>query len=130
MAIFWLPEEDSVAILFRYLFSGIGFLLTVSALYLPFNTLDVRVSEKQITRIRKWFGIVLKRQQIAPNELRHISIEKGARSSSNNKQVQYYRLVGHGPFGKFRFAGSIDDMALLETLKDKINEFAGIKPTT
>ncbi len=126
MAVYWLPDDGFTATLFRYLFSGIGLLLVVGGLYIPLNTLDVRINRQRIVRVRSWLGIVLKKQEINPAELRSIEIVKGASSSDQNGTTQFYRLVGKGDFGKIRLAESIDDKALIESLRSKIQQFAGI----
>lgn len=130
MAVYWLPESTGMGQLFRHVFGLAGLLMTVGGLYIPFNTLDVRISRQQLTRIRTWFGIKIKQQVIHPGELRDISIQRGASTTSQQKTTIYYRLVGSGEFGEFRFAESIDDKALLEVLAAKIREFAGLSIST
>ena len=130
MAVFWIPDPGLAAVFLRYVFGIAGAAMVAGALYIPLNTLDVRVNRKQISRIRSWCGLVLKRQSISPGELREITIEEGTSSSDQNKKTTYYRLVGKGDFGEFRFAESIDDRALLEALQRKIADFAGLGTRT
>ncbi|MEM9622790.1 MAG: hypothetical protein AAF993_14145 [Pseudomonadota bacterium] len=127
-AVYWLPGDDFVTGLFRYVFGLVGLGMTLGGLYIPFNTLDVRINRNQVSRSRSWFGIRIKQQEIDPRQLRDIKITEGASTTSQNKHTVYYRLVGVGDFGEFRFAESIDDRALLEALAAKIREFAGLAP--
>ena len=126
MAVYWLPDEDGLTTIFRYLFGFAGLALTLGGLYVPFNSLDVRVNRNEITRIRSWLGISIKRQRIKPSQISEIHIEEGASSSNKNRKIQYYRLVGRGDFGEFRFAETIEDLTLLKALQEKIRGFAGI----
>ena len=127
LAVFWfLPNDDFFTGIFRYVFGLAGLLMLIAAFYIPLNSLDVRISEQKISRIRKWLGIAFKSQTISPREIQHLEIQSSGSTQTGDKKVTFYKLVGKGEFGKFRFAESIDDRALLEALEAKIREYAGL----
>jgi len=69
LAVFWLPENAGMGGLFRWVFGLAGLGMTLAGLYVPFNTLDVRINRQRITRIRTWFGINIRQQEISPQQL-------------------------------------------------------------
>ena len=122
-----IPDSYAVPAFIRFVFGFVGFATTLAALYLPLNTLDVRINNKQMLRVRKWLGISLKQQAIEPADIQDIEIKRSSRTTSKNKTITYYHLIGIGKFGKFRFAESIDDRAMLEALEKQIRKFAGLQ---
>ena len=123
----FIPENDFGMIIFRLVFGLVGLPLILGSFYLPFNSLDLRISRTQIIRERFWFGMRIKRQEVIPSQLTQIEVSKGASSTSGNKTTQYYRLIGKGSFGKIRLAEGVTDKALITAIRNEIMGYAGLK---
>jgi hypothetical protein len=111
----------------RWIVGLIGAVAGGVGLYMPFNSLDVRVSRTRIERVRSWFGFVIARQRIRPTQLRKVEIAQGSTLTINTKTTVYYRLIGKGSFGKFRLVESIPDRGLVEAIRDRILLHAGLR---
>ena len=102
-----------------------GFCLLLLAAYLPFTVVDVEVSRRRIARVRRWWGIVLKRRIVAAEEMHDLSIDRG-RSGSIGRS---FDLVGRGEFGKLKLIDDIPDPEMLAALRRQIILAAGLRPS-
>lgn len=125
----FVPPDDFSATLIKWVFGIFGWCLVLGACYVPFNRLEVRVGPAEIKRVRAWLGIVIRRQRIRPAQLRELAIKRGSSTQVGARTTIYYRLVGKGPFGEFRFLESISDKPLVEALRDRVMEYAGLAQT-
>ena len=111
----------------RLVFGVIGSMGVAVGLYLPFNALDVRISRREIRRVRTWLGMVIRRQKIRPAQLQALEIEQGASYYVNHRTTVYYRLEGIGGFGKFRLLESIPDRTLVAGIREQVMAYAGLR---
>lgn len=123
----YIPDDDFMAVVFRGIFGLAGLAMLVGALYLPFNTLDVRITHGQIARIRTWFGIVVARQEVDASVISSLDIEEGASSSSGNKTTVFYRLIAKGSAGDVRVAEGITNRQFIDALRERVMRFAGLE---
>ena len=123
---FLIPDEGFVTELMRWLFGVAGWGMLLASVYIPFNSLDVRINRNEIRRIRGWFGMVVKQEKIAPDELTELAIAQGSTVTAGSKTTIYYRLIGKGPFGEFRIAETIADRSLVEALRRQVMAAAGL----
>ena len=79
-----------------WIFTILGIVGLGIGLYLPFNTLDVRISPTELKRVRAWFGFVIRRQSVRPQQLRKLEIAKGASTTVNDRTTVCYHLVAKG----------------------------------
>ncbi len=122
----FLPDEGLTTTILRVVFGFFGFVLIALAAYLPFNSLDVRISKREISWIRTWFGLVVDRRKISPRDIQTLEIAKGSSSTDASGTTIYYRLTGKGAFGTFRLLESISDRALVEALREQVMAAAGL----
>ena len=124
---FVVPDEGFTTSVIRLTFGVFGFCLLLLSLYLPFNSLDVRISRKKIKRIRSWFGVVVSAREIRPGELEELEIGRGSSASSGTDTTVFYQLVGKGNFGRLKLIESIPDRALVEAVREQVMTAAGLK---
>ncbi len=120
-------DEGFTTSVMRWAFGGFGIGLLLLALYLPFNSLDVRINRRKLKRVRSWFGLVIRTQEISAQDLDELEIDKGASSSSGNKTTIYYELIGKGCFGRFKLIESIPDRVLVEAIRRQVMLAAGLR---
>lgn len=125
----FLPEDDFIATIFGFVFGAAGIGLLLGGLYLPFNSLDVRITRGQILRVRSWFGVVIARQQVSADGLSSLDIEQGMSSTSGNKTTIYYRLVAKSAAGDLRLAEGISNKQFMDALRERVMRFAGLEQT-
>lgn len=87
----------------------------------------MRISKRRLKRVRTWFGVVVGSQEIAPQQLEELEIDKGSSTSSGNKTTIYYQLTGKGSFGRFKLIESIPDRVLVEAIRRQVMLAAGLK---
>ena len=112
-----------------WIFTILGIVGLGIGLYLPFNTLDVHISPTEFKRVRAWFGFVIRRQSVRPQQLRKLEIAKGASTTVNDRTTVYYHLVAKGSFGKFRLVDGLADRGLVEAIRDQVMIHAGLEQT-
>jgi hypothetical protein len=125
----FLPDEGFSTSVMRWAFGAFGLCLLALALYLPFNTLDVRISRQKLKRVRTWLGLVVRSQEIAPDELEELEIDKGSSTTSGARTTIHYELVGRGKFGRFKLIESIPDRILVEAIRRQVMLAAGLRPS-
>lgn len=125
---FLVPDEGFTTSVIRLTFGVFGFCLLLLSLYLPFNSLDVLISRKKIRRIRNWFGVAVRVQEIRPGELEELEIDRDSRTSTGARTRIFYRLVGRGRFGRFKLMENIPDRTLVEAVRAQVMMAAGLKP--
>lgn len=123
-----LPAD--AGLLMTVLFGAIGWGMLLVGLYLPFNTLDVRVSPEESKRMRHWLGIPLSRQRVPTAQIRSLDVTEGIRTRSGDRTTVYHRLEGKGAFGTFRFVEGVPDRNLVEALQERISRCTGIATTS
>ena len=123
----FLPEQGFDGWMIRGVFGLFGFGMLAGALYLPANSLDVRVGAERLTRERRWFGVRTRHQEIRPAQIHELTITKGGSTTKGGKTEIDYRLVAKGEFGEFRIAEGISDKPLLDALRNKVMGFAGLE---
>lgn len=102
-----------------------GFSLILLAVYLPFAAVDVAVSRRRIERVRKCWGIALKRRVIPAADVADLSIDPGRTGTIG----QSYDLVGRGRFGKLKLVDDIPDREFLDRIRHQIMRSAGLRPS-
>jgi hypothetical protein len=120
-----LPDQQAASSAVKVVSMVFGGALVLIALYLPFSSVNVRISRKKIERIRYWSGISLGRRTVRPVEVEELQIDAGRHGTSRTS----YDLVGLGTFGRLTLIHGIPDRALLETLRRQIMLAAGIRPS-
>ena len=126
-AMWLLPDDGFTASAIRFSFGSFGTCLLLLGLYLPLNTLDVRVSRRKLKRVRSWLGLVLSSQEISPTELDELAIDKGASTTSGIRTAICYRLIGKGEFGRFELVESLPDRTLVEAIRRQVLHVAGVR---
>jgi hypothetical protein len=126
-AVILVPDEGFTTAVMRFAFGGFGVCLLLLSVYLPFNTLDVRISRRKLKRVRCWLGMVVSSQEITPTDVEELEIDKGASSTTGNRTTIYYELVGKGKFGRFKLIESIPDRMLVEAIRRQVMLAAGLK---
>ena len=104
------------------IFAACLFLL---AAYLPFAVVDVEVSRRKIERVRRCWGVSVRRRTVSADAVADISIEHG-RSGSIGRS---YDLVGRGDFGKLKLVDDIPDREFLDAVRRQIMLAAGLRPS-
>ncbi len=105
-------------------FAFAGCLLLLAA-YLPFTSVDVAVSRRRVERVRRCWGIALKRRSVAAEDLDDLCIDPG-RSGTIGRS---YDLVGRGAFGELKLIDDVPDREFLDTLRRQIMLAAGLRPS-
>jgi hypothetical protein len=126
LAALLLPDQIPSVWLFRLVFATFTAALLLVALYLPFSSLEVRVSRQAVTRLRLWFGVEINRQQVRPQQVRGLEIAAIAGNSLPAGLAHSYRLVASGDFGCMRLLDGISDRLLMEALRAQIISAAGL----
>lgn len=126
----WLPGQELVSTAVRIASGCFGACLLLLAFYLPFNAVDVRIDRRRLVRVRSWFGLAVRRLEIAPAELTGIEIDQGHTASVGRTGSLSYQLVGRGRFGRVKLVESIPDRALVETIRQHALLAAGLKPSS
>ena len=80
-----IPDEGFTASVMRWAFGSFRIGLLLLAFYLPFNSLDVRINKRKLRRVRSWFGLVIRTQEISAQDLDALEIDKGASSRRGRK---------------------------------------------
>lgn len=80
-------------------------------LYMPCNTLDVKIAKDSITVRRAVLGIGLYRKKVAMSQLKQVVLEEGVRSQVNGRYTVTYCVVAIGQNG--------EKLVLAEGLKGK-----------
>ncbi len=123
-ALLFAEFDDGLA---RLIFGALGAIATGAGVYLPNNTLDVRISPREIKRERSLFGVVIRRQRIRPEQLHKLDIAEGASMYIGDKTTVYYQLVGKGSFGKFQLVDGIADRGLVEAIREHVVAHARLR---
>ena len=124
---FFLPGDGFADILMRIVFPVVGGIMVAASCYIPFNTLDVRISKQKMERIRTWCGLTVARTSIVPAALSSLDIAQGSSTRSGSRSTIYYRLTGKSASGDFRIAEGIANRQFLEVLRDRVLTFAGLE---
>jgi hypothetical protein len=123
----FMPDEGFTTSVIRFAFGCFGVCLLLLSAYLPFNSLDVRISRRKLKRVRSWLGMVISSQEISPVELEELEIDKGSSTTSGTRTTIYYELVGRGDFGRFKLIESIPDRSLVEAIRRQVMLTAGLR---
>ena len=78
--------------LFGGIFGGVGALVAVSALYLLFRSLEVRIEGNTITSVRRWLGIPLRRRSLSRSAFHRFEKVKGAHMQAGGKHTLFYSV--------------------------------------
>jgi hypothetical protein len=125
-AALWLPVQGPDSWLFRDVFAAFAAALLLVTIYLPGNSIDIRVGVDAIWRLRLFCGVVIHRQRIRPQQVQALEIEAGTGLQSGGRITHSYRLTGSGEFGSLRLLDGISDRTLMETLRAQIITAAGL----
>jgi len=123
----FLPDEGFSTSAIRVAFGCFGVCLLGLSVYLPLNSLDVRISRKKLKRVRSWLGMVVSSQEITPLELEELEIDRGSTTTAGTNTTIYYELVGKGKFGRFKLIESIPDRVLVEAIRRQVMMAAGLR---
>lgn len=110
--------------------AGLGFFcaaLTLLALYLPLNSLDVRLGDQEVRVQRRWCGLPLGRRRIHLGELREIQVKKGSSTTYMGKSTLRYRvnlILRSG--GEVTIAEGLSPLARAQALQDVIKDRLGM----
>lgn len=122
-----LPDQGFASAVIPYVFGFFGVSLLVLAAYLPFNTLDVRVSRHRLKRVRSWLGFSISSLEIAPDELEELDIDRRGSATHGSRATICYELVGRGRFGRVKLIESVPDRLLVEAIRRQVMLAAGLK---
>ena len=92
----WFVMENAPDAVSWALVAGLGFfagVLALIALYLPLNSLDVRLGEQEIRVQRRWLGVPFMRHWLHLNEVQATKIKKGSSTTYMGKTSVRYRVI-------------------------------------
>lgn len=92
----WFVMENAPDVLSWVFVIGLGFfagVLSLIALFLPFNSLDVRLGEQEIRIQRRWLGLPFMRRWMHLDEVQDVSIKKGSSTTYMGKTTVRYRVM-------------------------------------
>ncbi|MGE0626037.1 MAG: hypothetical protein AB7I04_07265 [Pseudomonadales bacterium] len=124
----YLPEPQLATTAIRATCAGFGVCLTLLALYLPFNALEVRIGRRKIIRLRTWLGLGFVRREVNLDDLEELEIDRAAATTGSPIAI-CYGLVGRGRFGRFKLIESIPDRSLVEAVRAQVMIAAGLRPS-
>ncbi len=109
-------------------FSVFGLVLLFIGLYLPFNSLDVRISPARIFTERRWMGVRLLQKAFAPSQVTSVKITQSSSTTSTSGTIIRYKISAR--LRECRPAtlaeGIVGQMAA-DALRETILEAAGLR---
>jgi hypothetical protein len=121
----YLPQSGFAADVVRITAFTFGASLTLLAAYLPFASVEVQISRRRVERVRRCWGITLKRRNVPAEDFDDLCIDPG-RSGTIGRS---YDLVGRGEFGKLKLIDDIPDREFLDAIRRQIMLAAGLRPS-
>lgn len=121
----YLPQLDFAAWVVRLTAYAFGACLLLLGIYLPFAAVDVEINRRRIERVRRCWGVALRRRSVSAAELADLSIDPGRHGTIGRS----YDLVGRGEFGKLKLIDDIPDREFLDIIRRQIMLAAGLRPS-
>ena len=121
----YLPELGFAADVVRISAFAFGASLMLLAACLPFASVDVEISRRRVERVRRCWGIPLKRRSVPAEDVADLCIDPG-RSGTIGRS---YDLVGRGEFGRLKLIDDIPDREFLDAIRRQIMLAAGLRPS-
>lgn len=127
-ASFLMPAPDGIWYVIRVVSGCFGASLLVVCLYLPFNALDVQISRQKLKRVRRWFGVRVRAEEIRAADLDTLRIEKGPNAAPGSTSGPF-ELIGSGSFGRIKLVENFPDRDLLEAIQRLVMQTVGLRPS-
>lgn len=103
------------------LFSAVGALVGLGALYFLLLSLDVRIDRQGLQVQRRLLGVLIKTTQIPRAELTHLAIAQSYSSQTGTQHINYYKMRAHRRRGRaitvgYNFVGEAVAKQALESI--------------
>ncbi|MEJ2132514.1 MAG: hypothetical protein P8Y95_13075, partial [Gammaproteobacteria bacterium] len=126
----WFMLEKAPDALSWVFVGGLGLfavLLAMIALYLPFNSLDVRFGEQEVRMQRRWLGVPISSRWMHLEEVQDVKVGKGSSTTYMGKTTVRYRVLLVLRSGKdVTVAEGLTPLARAEALESLIKGRLGI----
>ena len=122
-------EGGHVSWLMAPVFALVGLGMAAVGVYVPTNSLDVRISPSRIETERKWFGVTLRRQSLVPANVRSLELKRGSSTTVGAKTTVRYGV--HATLADKKtacLAEGLNGQMAARAVRDMILEQAGLRP--
>jgi hypothetical protein len=111
------------------IFGVVGLGMAAAGVYVPTNSLDVRISPTRIHTVRKWFGVTLRKQSLVPANVRSLELKRGSSTTVGTRTtVRYGVLASLAGNKKACLAEGLDGQIAARAVRDMILDQAGLRP--
>ena len=102
-------------------FGSVALFSGIAAIYLPFNNLRIRVTDSELTILRRLLFIPILSKQIQNSEIRHLSIDRSGSTGQGTEKIEHYKIYVHcSGHNKYIIAEGINGEDLATSLKDDL----------
>ncbi len=122
------PQQGGQLYFMGAVFSAVGSIVVLGALYSALNALRIELDGRQITVTRTLLGIPISTRQAAYHEVRDVEIKSGMTTQQSNKHKVNYKVVAHSRNGELQLAEQLGSHSKAKLVAGFFRDKLNLKP--